>query len=62
MLALAEAGEADYLVTGDKSGLLMLRKHKATTIIAARDFAERLALREGLLDLTPGNFQRAGSC
>lgn len=45
LLALAEAGEADYLVTGDKSGLLRLRKHKGTIIIAARDFAERLAAR-----------------
>jgi uncharacterized protein len=45
LLALAEAGAADYLVTGDKSGLLTLRRHKATIIIAARDFAERLAAR-----------------
>jgi hypothetical protein len=45
LLALAEAGAADYLVTGDKSGLLTLRRHKATIIVAARDFAERLAAR-----------------
>ncbi|HEY2547854.1 MAG TPA: putative toxin-antitoxin system toxin component, PIN family [Candidatus Acidoferrum sp.] len=45
VLALAEAGAADYLVTGDKSGLLTLRRHKATAIVAARDFAERLAAR-----------------
>jgi uncharacterized protein len=45
LLALAEAGAADYLVTGDKSGLLTLRRRKATIIIAARDFAERLAAR-----------------
>ena len=30
LLALAEAGQADYLVTGDKSGLLALARHKAT--------------------------------
>ncbi len=30
LLALSEAGKADYLVTGDKGGLLSLRRHKAT--------------------------------
>lgn len=45
LLALVEAGGADYLVTGDKSGLLTLRKHKGTIITTARDFAERLAAR-----------------
>jgi hypothetical protein len=30
-------------VTGDKSGLLALASHKATRIIAARDFAALLA-------------------
>ena len=39
LLALAEAGNADYLVTGDKSGLLALASHKSTRIITARDFA-----------------------
>jgi hypothetical protein len=39
LLALAEAGNADYLVTGDKSGLLVLATHKSTRIITARDFA-----------------------
>lgn len=39
LLALAEAGGADYLVTGDRSGLLALGRHKATRIISARDFA-----------------------
>jgi predicted nucleic acid-binding protein len=29
LLALAEAGNADYLVTGDKSGLLALASHKS---------------------------------
>lgn len=45
LLALAEAGAADFLVTGDKSGLLTLRKHKATFIVAARDFAEKIGTR-----------------
>jgi uncharacterized protein len=45
LLALAEAGAADYLVTGDKSGLLTLKKHKRTQIITARQFAERIVGR-----------------
>jgi predicted nucleic acid-binding protein len=39
LLALSEAGDADYLVTGDKSGLLALDRHKATRIVSAREFA-----------------------
>jgi hypothetical protein len=38
LLALAEAGRADYLVTGDKSGLLGLERHKAARIVSAREF------------------------
>jgi len=43
LLALSEAGRADYLVTGDKSGLLALTLHQATRIVSARDFAALLA-------------------
>jgi predicted nucleic acid-binding protein len=43
LLALSEAGKADYLVTGDKSGLLALARHKTTRIISASDFAALLA-------------------
>jgi uncharacterized protein len=43
LLALSEAGNADYLVTGDKSGLLALKNHKGTRIVSARDFAALLA-------------------
>jgi len=43
LLALAEAGKADYLVTGDKSGLLALARHQGTRIISARDFAALIA-------------------
>jgi putative PIN family toxin of toxin-antitoxin system len=39
LLALSEGGKADYLVTGDKSGLLALARHKATRIVSAREFA-----------------------
>ncbi len=42
LLALSEAGRADYLVTGDKSGLLSLRRHKATQIITASEFVRVL--------------------
>ena len=34
-----QAGKADYLVTGDKSGLLVLACHKSARIMTARDFA-----------------------
>ena len=43
LLALAEAGKADYLITGDKNGLLALDTHKGTRIISARDFAALFA-------------------
>lgn len=43
LLALAEAGKADYLVTGDKSGLLVLASHKSTRIITAREFVALFA-------------------
>jgi len=42
LLALCQAGEADYLVTGDKAGLLDLRSHGATRIVTARGFAALL--------------------
>jgi len=43
LLALSEAGRADYLVTGDKSGLLALKHHKGTWIVSARAFAALFA-------------------
>ena len=43
LMALSEAGKADYLVTGDKSGLLALGRHKGTQIVSARDFAALVA-------------------
>jgi hypothetical protein len=39
LLALSEAGQADYLVTGDKSGLLSLVRHAGTRIVPASEFA-----------------------
>jgi putative PIN family toxin of toxin-antitoxin system len=43
LLALCEAGIADYLVTGDKRGLLALEQHKYTRIVSARTFAALFA-------------------
>lgn len=45
LLALSEAGRADYLVTGDKSGLLALEHHKRTRIVSAHSLAEMLKRR-----------------
>ena len=42
LLAMCEAGDADYLVTGDKSDLLSLRRHKRTRIVSAAAFARIL--------------------
>ena len=43
LLALSQAGRADYLVTGDKSGLLALEHHEGARIVSARVFAALLA-------------------
>jgi len=43
LLGLSEAGNADYLVTGDKGGLLELARYRSTRIASARDFAALLA-------------------
>ena len=40
LLALAEVTRADFLVTGDKSGLLSLKKHGRTAIVSARKFLD----------------------
>ena len=41
LLALAEAGSADFLLTGDKRDLLALERHAGTRIIAVRAFLEQ---------------------
>lgn len=38
LLAIAQAGRADFLVTGDKRDLLALRGHEGTRILTVRDF------------------------
>jgi uncharacterized protein len=42
LLAMTEAGRADYLVTGDKAGLLALKRHHAAMILTARAFLDLL--------------------
>ena len=36
LFAMAQTGGADYLVTGDKAGVLALRRHGKTEIVTAR--------------------------
>jgi len=45
LLALAQTASADYLVTGDKSGLLALKRHGKTRIVTARQFSEMIVPR-----------------
>jgi len=43
LLAICEGGSADYLVTGDKAGLLALGTHGRTAIVTARAFLDLIA-------------------
>jgi uncharacterized protein len=45
VLAMAEAGEADYLVSGDWRGVLSLKTHGATLILRTRDMLDVLGLK-----------------
>lgn len=45
LLAVCEAGSANWLVTGDKDDLLALKSHGATRIVAAAILAEELGLK-----------------
>lgn len=45
LLALAQAGEAQFLVTGDKQ-LLGLKTHKATRIVTPSSLLEALKIKE----------------
>jgi putative PIN family toxin of toxin-antitoxin system len=42
VLAMAEAGEADYLVTGDRRDLLALQRHHRTRIVRVHEFLKAL--------------------
>lgn len=44
LFAMAQVGEADYLVTGDKTGVLALRKYGNTEIVTARKMVTILKL------------------
>ena len=45
LLAMAQAGDAAFLVTGDKSGLLAIRQHLKTRIISTTEFMAEIGLR-----------------
>jgi len=45
VLAMAIAGKADYLVTGDRLGLLSLKRVGGTRIVTAADFLKILTRR-----------------
>jgi putative PIN family toxin of toxin-antitoxin system len=45
LLAMAEAGAADYLVSGDRRGVLDLGTHGVTQIIKAREFLTVLGIK-----------------
>ncbi len=42
LLSLAEAGQADYLVSGDRRGVLLLGSHLSTRIVTASRFVEAI--------------------
>ncbi len=44
LFAMANAGKADYLVTGDKADVLALLRHGKTQIVTARQFTEIMKL------------------
>jgi uncharacterized protein len=45
LLAMAQAGNADVLVSGDKRGVLALQSHGACQIISLRQFVDSLKIR-----------------
>ncbi len=44
LLAMAEAGKADFLVTGDKRDVLVLKSHRNTTIVSAKEMLPLLGI------------------
>ena len=53
LLAMAQAGEADVLVTGDKHDLLSLKAFQCTRIITARQFLGQLGEKKQRLHKQP---------
>jgi putative PIN family toxin of toxin-antitoxin system len=44
LLAMAQVGKADYLVSGDRRGVLALKSHGAARIVPARELLKVLAI------------------
>jgi predicted nucleic acid-binding protein len=44
LIEMAQAGDADYLVTGDKRDLLEIKRHGKTRIVTARQMVKILKL------------------
>ena len=42
LLSMAQASNADFLVTGDKADLLIMGRHRTTRIVSARAIADML--------------------
>jgi predicted nucleic acid-binding protein len=51
LLALAGAGAADFLITGDRRDLLLLRRYESARIITVRDFLTLASLTLASLTL-----------
>ena len=45
LIAMAEAGNANYLVSGDRRGVLALGTHGITQILRAREFLDLLGIK-----------------
>lgn len=45
LLGIAQAAGADFLVSGDKAGLLKIARHRKTRIVSVVDFAAELELK-----------------
>ena len=53
LLAMAEAGNANYLVSGDRRGVLALGTHGITQIVRARDFLDVLGIKPIIVPSAP---------
>lgn len=45
LLAMAQTSGADYLVTGDKADLVVLKQHRKTHIVSVAEIVAQLRLR-----------------
>ncbi len=53
LLAMAEAGNANYLVSGDRPGVLVLGTHGITKILRAREFLDVLRIKLNAVSSAP---------